>query len=156
MKPLMAAIMIATLISPSANALPHLEGSDHDAIVHLSKRYADAFAMNSVDAILQCLTGDFVALAPDKPPVVGAAAVKKAIRKDLARMEIVALRFTPDEIVTAGEWGFARGHSSGTIKTKPEGKVVQLKGKFLWIVRNENGVWKVARDSAFGDEPGGR
>jgi ketosteroid isomerase-like protein len=129
------------------------EQSDQKLVVTLSKEYAQAFVSNDVGRVLSCLTEDFVSIAPDKPPVAGKKDTKAAIENDFANMSVLALQFDLDEVFIKGDWGFARGHSSGTIKMKGDGKIIQLKGKFLWILRKEaHGSWKVARDSAFGDE----
>jgi ketosteroid isomerase-like protein len=130
-----------------------METTENELIQNLAVSYAKGFASNRVEAILDCLTEDFVAITPDKPPVEGKSTVKTAIERDLSEMEILDLNFKPDEIVTHSDWGFARGSSSGSIRMKTGDQVIQLKGKFLWILRKgEDGRWRVARDSAFGDQ----
>lgn len=84
---------------------------DQEAVGRLAETYARAFASNKVDQVLACMTEDFVAVTPDKPPVVGKTAVKAAITQDFTHMHVIALHFSPDEIFTTGEWGFARGSS---------------------------------------------
>ena len=128
--------------------------SDQEAVRSLSLAYAQAFVSNNAENVLDIVTDDFVAITPDKPPVSGRQALRQAIENDFSHMEVLTLHFNLDEVFTAGEWGFARGSSTGAVKIKGTEQTVQLKGKFLWILRkNAKGIWKVARDSAFADDP---
>jgi ketosteroid isomerase-like protein len=153
MRNILIVTALVFLISESGYSAMKSNVPDREAIDQLAQNYAAAFASNKVDTVITCMTDDFVAITPDKPPVVGKAAVKAAITADFKHMNVLTLTFNPEEIFTTGDWGFARGSSSGTIRTLPDEKLITLKGKFLWILKREHGAWKVARDSAFGDEP---
>ena len=149
-----ATVVFGALFYMNGYAAVKPELTEKEAITSLAIAYAQAFESNQAERVLSVVTDDFVAITPDKPPVSGRKALKQAIENDFSHMKVLALRFKLDEVFSTGDWGFARGSSTGTIKMKATDQQVQLKGKFLWILRkNENGIWKVARDSAFGDEP---
>jgi ketosteroid isomerase-like protein len=150
----MAIVVFSALFCMNGCAAVKPELTEREAINSLSIAYAQAFESNQVERVLSVVTDDFVAITPDKPPVSGRRALKEAIENDFSHMKVLALHFKLDEVFSTGDWGFARGSSNGTIKMKATDQQVQLKGKFLWILRkNEKSIWKVARDSAFGDEP---
>ena len=127
---------------------------DQEAVRLLSLKYAQASVSNNAENVLKVVTDDFVAITPDKPPVSGRQALREAIEGDFSHMQVRTLHFNLDEVFTDGAWGFARGNSTGAVRIKGTEQTVQLKGKFLWILRkNAKGIWKVARDSAFADDP---
>lgn len=58
-----------------------------------------------------------------------------------------------EEIQTFGEWGFARGTSSGTVISKAGGQRRKSAEKWLVLVRRQaDGSWKIARD-IWNEEP---
>ncbi len=141
----------ALLLAPVLHACTSRSATPADdaAIRDLARRYAAAFESEDVEAVLEVLTDDFVALSPAKPPLVGKDAVRPILAEDLAAMEIDRLRFTLEEIVVTGSWAYAWGTSEAAFRVGSDADTTHVRGKVLWILRRgDDGVWRVARDSA--------
>ena len=112
--------------------------------------YGRAFESGDVEQIMELITDDFVALTPDKPALVGRAAVRKEIVSDLAQMNVLRLQFIHQDVVVADQWAFAWGLSDGEVSIGQE--TASIEGKYLWVLKlHEDGRWKLARDSAHGE-----
>ncbi len=123
--------------------------SDLEKINTFAADYGHAFQSGDVDAIKALITDDFVAMTPDKPPIEGREAVAAEIESDLQSMKVQRLRFTHDEVVVTGQWAYARGRSHAQLEVA--GDVMEIHGKYLWILKQCEGVWRLARDSASGN-----
>jgi uncharacterized protein (TIGR02246 family) len=122
------------------------------AIRDFARQYAEAFAAEDADAVVALMTDDFVAITPDKPPVIGKTRVHAAIVADLAEMAVERVHFAPSEIAVCGDWAWAWGIARGAVRTGDNGDRTEITGKFLWILKRQpNGTWKIARDCAHGD-----
>lgn len=121
-------------------------------IHELALAYGQAFESGDVEQIMPLVTDDFVALTPDKPPLVGREAVRKEIEADLNAMKVLKLQFNHEEVVIEGDLAYAWGMSIGEVIVGQEEESIEINGKYLWIVRRQDdGSWKLARDSANGD-----
>lgn len=65
-------------------------------------------------------------------------------------MDVLELTFTHQEAVVTGDWAYAWGRSKAKIVV--DGTTIDMSAKYLWVLRKENGTWKLARDSGSGDD----
>jgi len=122
------------------------------AIDDFATAYSGAFEAGDVDAIMELVTDECVALTPDKPPLVGRDRVRKEFESDFKTMRVKRLRFEHEGDVLTGEWAYAWGRSSAEVILGSES--MRICGKYLWILRRmSDGSWKLSRDSTSGDRP---
>lgn len=92
--------------------------------------------------VLAGYTEDVVWLPPQGGSIVGKAAIRQ--RYEAMFANVVALESDVAEAVAAGEWGFARGSTRGTL-TAADGARTAVDGTFVAVTRCEQGRWRVAR-----------
>ena len=95
-------------------------------IEQLSRQYAQALREGDHDAIANLITDDFISLSRER------LSTQSEMVKQLPNIE-----FTLEEISIQGDSATAWGR---TVQTETE-------GTFLWVLRRENGFWKLARES---------
>jgi len=83
------------------------------------------------------------------PPGQPAVTTREGLR-EIAKAGFTAwqsqIRITPDEIVPAGEWAFARSHVTGTATPVNGGAPVSVDLKQVVIYhRQSDGSWRIAR-----------
>ncbi len=126
-------------------AAPHPATAQAEASIRQLpiEKWCEAEAARDLDAKMSLFTSDVVFIAPGAPIVVGQDEVRawhEAAWKD-TQWQCTG---TVDEVQVLGEWGFVRGTFSGEF-TPSDGPTTRLSGKFINVVREEGGHWKIAR-----------
>lgn len=139
---LVALLMAPTTVWTQESAVRKLVGEDYD----YAHKAGDAFAK------MRLYTADAVVLPPKGPPIGGPQAIR-AWHEAIFREETHQIVSKIDEIQTFGDWGFARGTTSGTIISRTTGQRNPVTEKWLVLVRRQvDGTWKIARD-IWNEEP---
>jgi uncharacterized protein (TIGR02246 family) len=105
-----------------------------------------AYAVGDAAGVAAQYTDDAVLMGPNRPAVVGRAAIEAgfrpfflAFRGELAQ-EI-------EEIEVMGDQAWMRGRIHIRVTPKTGGKATELRGKYIAIARRcSDGVWRFARD----------
>jgi uncharacterized protein (TIGR02246 family) len=117
------------------------------AIADLLAKYNDALNSSKTEEVMPLYAEDGVFMPPYSQSAVGAGAVRKAYD---AVFEAITLKvkFTTAEITAMSpEWAFARTNSAGTTTDHKTGAVTAEANQELFIFKNVDGSWKIARYS---------
>lgn len=146
------AIVALGIVTQACTFAPALMPSED--VEQFAERYAAAFAAGDAEAVTELLTDDFVAMAPEAPPLIGKQAVAEQIRQDFARFRVRDLAFVPVESHVGDGWAWVRGRSEGSMVAAGVRHLLPLDGKFLWILQlSEDGQWRLARDASSASRP---
>jgi uncharacterized protein (TIGR02246 family) len=107
------------------------------------EKWCAAEAARDLDAKMALFTSDVVFLPPGAPAVVGKGDLR-AFHETGWKNTQWRCTGTVDEVKVLGEWGFARGTFSGDF-TSSDGATKRFTGKFINVMRQEGGQWKIAR-----------
>jgi uncharacterized protein (TIGR02246 family) len=108
------------------------------------ERWCKAEAAQDLEAKMDLFTADVVVLSPGEVPIVGRDRLR-ALHKARWQTSRYTCTGTVDEVIVAGDWGFARGSFSGTT-TDSSGAARESSGRFINVVRRDtDGHWRVAR-----------
>ena len=142
----LAGVAFAMTVVSGCSSVPQAATSDHRNRLDSIRRETEAAENDeSVDRMRVHMAEDVVMMAPNMPPVTGAANAAEAMRQFFGAFE-VQIRYTSTEIVVAGDWAFDRGTYSQTLTPKRGGAAHNETGKYLWLYRRApDGSWKQAR-----------
>lgn len=119
--------------------------ADLAAIEALLENVQQADMNGDIDGLLASYTDDIVSMPPDRPTIVGKAALRSYYEEAYAQLSIEALAMTPEETHVAGDWAFSRGKFEETV-VPVGGEPFDVIGKFLFVYHREaDGSWKIAR-----------
>jgi uncharacterized protein (TIGR02246 family) len=107
------------------------------------EKWCAAEAAQDLDAKMSLFTSDVVFLVPGSEPIVGKDEVRAFHKADWQEAQWTCTG-SVDEVQVLGEWGFVRGAFSGDL-TASDGTKTHMSGKFINVVRQEDGRWKIAR-----------
>ncbi len=126
-------------------AAPHPATAQAEASIRQLpiEKWCEAEAARDLDAKMSLFTSDIVFIAPGEPVLVGQDDVRAAHEAGWKDTQWHCTG-TVDEVQVLGEWGFVRGTFSGEF-TPSDGPTTRLSGKFINVVREEGGHWKIAR-----------
>ena len=113
-------------------------------IIGTVERLIDADNTRDLEAVLSCYTDDVVWLPPGDAPVQGKLAVS-ARYESLFAACVIQLTLEITEASADGRTGFAWGTTRGTITPVGGGAAIPVDDKFLAVLREEDGHWRVAR-----------
>ncbi len=146
----LAALIVGITSQFGCAANRHLD--DDLAIRRFTEQYARSFAEENAADVVALMTDDFVALTPDKPPLIGKKLVQAQVIADLAQLDVETLHFEPEKIVASDDWAWTWGRSEVVMTTPQSEEPIRVQGKYLWILqRQPDGTWKIACDSAHGE-----
>lgn len=118
-------------------------------------RYVDAINTNDVDTIMGVMTDDVVFMPPHGPRMVGKDAIRPWVAGYVEAFDSRWIKTTL-EFQLAGEWAFEQYSYESADTPKGGGETMRDTGKGLIIYhREDDGVWRVARDAWNSDLPGG-
>ena len=138
---------VAALLGLALLMSPAIAWTQEDAIRKLvAEEYDKAMAAADVAAKMRLYTADAVLMPPEGPVVSGQEAIR--------RWHEVLFKKGPspgiskvDEIQVFGEWGFARGTFSATVRSGLEAPPSSVSDKWVVVVRQQaDGSWKIAHD----------
>ena len=123
-----------------------------EAASHAHTAYLDAINANDHGQVLAMMTDDVVFIAPNSPAIEGKDAVSPWVA---GYFEAFKTRWqkTPVEFVVAGDWAFER-YSYRVVDTpRAGGPTLVDTGNGINIYHlEEDGVWRVARDTWASDQ----
>lgn len=141
-----AAVCILTAVGAPAQERASVE-ADLAAIADFNRRYVQAINDGDIDTLAALTTDDHVMLAPNRPPLVGKAALVQAMTRAFEQTEIDE-SWTPVETVIDGDLAYQRG--TYVVRARPKGSDAEMRattGSFLRIYRRQpNGEWRMTRD----------
>jgi uncharacterized protein (TIGR02246 family) len=114
------------------------------SIQSVLRSYETALNANDIDTILGLYSAEPVFMPQHAPALVGRDAVRAGYEQVFATIKL-DVRFETHEIEEAGEWAWARTSSSGRTRILAAGVEVIEGNNELFIVRRENGAWKIHR-----------
>ena len=120
--------------------------TDSETIAARRSDFVTALNDANIDALLQMVTGDHVAMPPNEPTISGLEATEASWRQGFGAASL-HVTFFPGELQVTGDWAFDR--FTWTVDTTPTGggERVRDEGKSIWIwQRQSGGTWKVARE----------
>ena len=138
-----AAVLLA--LSACAPRTPDT-AADEAALKADPKAWMDAFNAGDADAIAALYADDAMLMAPGTAAVVGPAAIRELIARDIASSKGGGLTFHDDSNTGVGVSGDT-GWVSGTYSVTDASGAVVDKGKYLSISRRINGDWQMIRDT---------
>ena len=138
-------VVLSAFVLLGVLAAPHPATAQAEASIRQLpiEKWCEAEAARDLDANMSLFTSDIVVMGAGEPILVGQDAVRafhEAAWKDTQNQ----CTGTADEVQVLGEWGFVRGTFSGE-STSADGATTRYAGKFINIVRQEDGHWKIAR-----------
>lgn len=121
-----------------------MTASDQQAITTLLKAYEKALNAADTPAVIELYTDDGVFMPSGAPTSIGKEAVSQAYDFVFSQIRL-HIAFSIDEIETHGDLAFARTISRGTTDILATGETVAEENRELFVLRKENGQWKIAR-----------
>jgi uncharacterized protein (TIGR02246 family) len=122
--------------------------SDRSAIYEHRDAYNQTLRDGDVEGWLATLSDDCVFLPPASPAANGKDAVRKWATETIFDPFHVGLDYDFEELEFVGSWAFGWGWFQQTLTPKAGGDVVQVRGTFLDVFRQEaDGKWLLARVS---------
>ena len=106
--------------------------------------YQDALNASNAEKVVAHYSADGVLLANAAPTAVGTEQILGTY-KYVFDNYTYNLKFTIDEIVTNGNYAFARSTSKGSFVVKSSGQTVQDENRELFVFEKVKGQWKIAR-----------
>ena len=114
------------------------------SIESVLKTYETALNANDIDAIVGLYGDDPVFMPQHAPALVGRDAVRAGYVQVFDTIKL-AIRFDIHEIQEAGDWAWARTSSAGRTRILAAGVEVEEGNNELFVLRRENGEWKIHR-----------
>jgi ketosteroid isomerase-like protein len=116
---------------------------ERSAIEKLIFSYSDAFNAADISKIVASFTTDGINMPNNGPLAQGAEQLTKAFGF-LLSMAQIHIEYVIDEIVVAGEYAYVRTNSIVKTVVKANGDQILLENKELFVLRNDNGEWKIS------------
>lgn len=114
------------------------------AIHNLLFAYRDALNASDVSQVLPLYTQDGIFMPSSAPTSIGQEQVKGAYEFVFSNIKL-NIEFFIDEVVVTGDYAFVRTTSKGTTLIHASGETVPEENRELFVLRKENGAWKIAR-----------
>lgn len=127
--------------------------TDREAVAAIEDHIRAAYAIGDADAVAAQYTEDAILMGPNKPAVVGRAAIAENFRPFFAAWQ-GELAQEIEEIEVLGDQAWMRGKIHIKVKAKRGPGKGELHGKYIAIARRDtDGVWRFARDIYNFDHP---
>lgn len=118
--------------------------SEKLAIEKLLFSYRDALNASDVNKVLPLYTNDGVFMPSNAPSAIGQEQVKNAYEFVFKAIQL-NIEFFIDEIITSGDYAFARTTSRGTTLIHANGQTVDEENRELFVLQKISGQWKISR-----------
>jgi ketosteroid isomerase-like protein len=142
----------ATAPGPTPEEAPGA-GPDLAAIRQLEIDFTAALGRGDTGALAKMIVKDFVAMPPDRPPIVGSEATM-AFWTEFLEEYTFEVSTSIGEVVAADHWAFVRATNRWTATPKADGESQEGQATYLHIFQKQpDGSWKVARDIWNSDQP---
>lgn len=122
-------------------------GSAEDGMRNALAQYERAINGMSPEGALKVFEPDGIFMPNNGPTVAGQAALRDYYERTIFwPVKSYDLRFTPVEVITAGNWGFVRVNTTGTVVAKADGRATSRNNRALFIFhQGADGSWRIAR-----------
>jgi len=126
------------------------------AVQDIFDTYSAANISGDTDLYISLWDEDGIKMGPNKPAVFGKSAIGELKRKAAQKWDYESQNIKVEEVQVAGDWGFARGTYTASLKPKAGGETSFVEGKFLTIFKRQpDGSWKIFRDCYNSNVPPG-
>jgi ketosteroid isomerase-like protein len=113
--------------------------------------WTDAYNTGEVDKIVALYTDDAVVMPTNVPALIGHAAIKDFLTKDMASAKAAGVT-AKDGVSDVGITGDLAWHAGSSSVVDATGKTVET-GKYVEVWRRVNGKWLIIRDIWNDDAP---
>jgi ketosteroid isomerase-like protein len=144
--------MAAGCNQPASTAQsPAAAGADEAAIRAGTVLWTDAYNAGEVDKIVALYTEDAVVMPANAPALIGHAAIKDFLTKDIAAAKAEGLT-DKDGVGDVGISGDLAWHAGTSSVSNAAGKTIET-GKYIEVWHRINGKWLMIRDIWNDDAP---
>ena len=142
---LLVAVLLLSATGQTINATqPTRSDSGDQAIKAVIKQLEEANNAGDVERWVGLFGPDFVYMTSGMPAITSREELVKVARAGFRNA--AAIRITPIEIETYGDWAFVRAEVSGTVKLHDSGESIAVDVKELLLLsRSSEGAWRIAR-----------
>jgi uncharacterized protein (TIGR02246 family) len=113
-----------------------------DAIKELIKCYNDAINKSDIAQTVGAYASDGILMPQGNPLSQGHEQLSTAYNGLFALFQL-QVTYMIDEVLTNGDQAVVRTHSQGSTLIKTAGTTIQVDNKELFILRKEQGKWKI-------------
>lgn len=106
--------------------------------------YRDALNESNVEKVLSLYTENGVFMPSGAPTAIGQEQIKETYEFVFSAIQL-NIEFYIDEIEIVGDHAFVRTTSKGTTLIHASGETVPEENRELFVLRQENGSWKIDR-----------
>jgi len=106
--------------------------------------YRDALNESNVEKVLALYTENGVFMPSSAPTAIGQEQLKGTYEFVFGNIQL-NIEFYIDEIEIVGEYAFVRSTSKGTTFIHASGETVPEENRELFVLKKENGSWKIDR-----------
>lgn len=118
--------------------------TDQDRIKQVIETYIEAMRRSQAEVLASLFTDDGILMAVDAPTIQGAEQINAFFAHALGAIKIDG-KINFDEITVSGEYAFVLTHSEVQITVKQANTISNEKNRELFVLKNDNGAWKIAR-----------
>ena len=146
-------IIIAILISlPFFSSGIAFAGAEDDAfraaVEELFDTYITVNMKKDTDGYMALWDENGVKMVPNSPAIKGKSAIEELKRKKNNNPDDLTMEIIVEDSQVAGEFGFAHGTFSVSVKPKGDGDTKFIAGNYLTIFKKQaDGSWKIYRDN---------
>ena len=106
--------------------------------------YRDALNESNAEKVVSLYTENGVFMPSSAPTAIGQEQLKGTYEFVFSNIQL-NIEFYIDEIEIVGEYAFARSTSKGTTLIHASGETVPEENRELFVLKKENGSWKIDR-----------
>ena len=141
---LVLTLAVTFLVSCTTASPPDTSAEDIQTINALRKQFTDAFNQGDAAAVAALYTEEAKRLPPNRPMVVGRESIQAFVQTTLDA-GAGDLQTTGIELSVHGNMAHDVGEYTLTIQPD-EGEAISDSGKYVVILKRENGTWKLDVD----------
>jgi uncharacterized protein (TIGR02246 family) len=117
------------------------------AIKRLFSDYRAAANTGDAAALASLFTNDGTRYLPNAPAAIGNEAVRSSYQAIFDQFILKLNSVEVMEVEAVGEWAFARGSFTLTLRPKAGGEPIEDTGNWLTVLKRQaDGAWKIYRD----------
>jgi uncharacterized protein (TIGR02246 family) len=149
--PLAIACLALHIVVPSAlgqqppKTVASADTPQRAQIEQLLNKYEQALNTSDVNAAVQLYTPDGVFMAPEHPAAVGTSVLAQAYTGVFQEISLkLKFQITETQLLSP-EWAMLRTTSTGTVRILANGAQIPGSNQELFLLRQTDGQWKIAR-----------